>query len=115
MKNADAPAVKREAHRPHTEALGSSAEMRCVSCWYRQSRATAKSTSRTPRTIQILMRIRAALPPVRTHARRGSRKRPDRRGLEPAAGTCHGATGVKRHDQDNPSRDRDAQIGPSKK
>ena len=25
----------------------------------------------------LLMRIRAALPPVRTHARRGSRKRPD--------------------------------------
>src|SRR5262252_4397094 len=24
---------------------------------------------------------------------------------------CHGATGAKRHDQDNPSRDRDAQIG----
>ncbi len=24
--------VKREAHRPHTEALGSSAQMRCVSC-----------------------------------------------------------------------------------
>jgi hypothetical protein len=69
--------VAREAHRTHTEALGSSAQMRCVSCWYRQSRVTAKSTSRTPRTIQILMRIRAALPPVRTHARRGSRKRPD--------------------------------------
>ena len=32
-------------------------------------------------------------------ARRGSRKRPDRRGLEPAAGTCHDATGVKRHDR----------------
>jgi hypothetical protein len=45
--------VKPDAHRPHTEALGSSAQMRCVSCWYRQSRVTAKSTSRTPRTIQI--------------------------------------------------------------
>ena len=52
--------MEREAHRRHTEALGSSAQMRCVSCWYRQSRVTAKSTSRTPRTIQILMRIRAA-------------------------------------------------------
>src|SRR5262249_45525371 len=56
--------MEREAHRTHTEALGSSAQMRCVSCWYRQSRVTAKSTSRTPRTTQILMRIRAALPPV---------------------------------------------------
>jgi hypothetical protein len=26
--------VKRKAHRPHTEALGSSAQMRCVSCRY---------------------------------------------------------------------------------
>jgi hypothetical protein len=83
--------VKRDAHRPHAEALGSSAQMRCVSCWYRQSRVTAKSTSRTPRTIQILMRIRAALPPVRTHARRGSRKRPDPPLSNRRAGTCHNA------------------------
>jgi hypothetical protein len=83
--------VKPDAHRPHTEALGSSAQMRCVSCWYRQSRVTAKSTSRTPRTIQILMRIRAALPPARTHARRGSRKRPDPPLSNRRAGTCHNA------------------------
>jgi hypothetical protein len=42
------------------------------------SRVMAKSTSRTPRTIQILMRIRAAaLRRFVPHARRGSRKRPD--------------------------------------
>ena len=28
----EAPSVKGKAHRPHTEALGSSAQMRCVSC-----------------------------------------------------------------------------------
>ena len=72
--------VKPDAHRPHTEALGSSAQMRCVSCWYRQSRVTAKSTS-----------SRAALPPVRTHARRGSRKRPDPPLSNRRAGTCHNA------------------------
>jgi hypothetical protein len=27
----EAPSVKGKAHRPHTEALGSSAQMRCVS------------------------------------------------------------------------------------
>ena len=28
----EAPSVNGKAHRPHTEALGSSAQMRCVSC-----------------------------------------------------------------------------------
>ena len=37
-------------------------------------------------------------------ARRGSRRRPDRRGLEPAAGTCRDATGMARQDRDNPSK-----------
>ena len=41
----------------------------------------------------------------------GSRKRPDPPRPCERVRACHGATGVKRHDQDNPSRDRDAQIG----
>src|SRR6516225_10118475 len=36
--------------------------------------------------------------------RRGSRRRPDRRGLEPAAGTCRDATGMARQDRDNASK-----------
>ena len=59
----EAPSVKGKACRPHTEALGSSAQMRCVSCRSCKSRVVAKSASRTARTIEILMRIRATLPP----------------------------------------------------
>ena len=33
-------------------------------------------------------------------------ERPDRRGLEPAAGTCRDATGMARQDRDNPSKTR---------
>jgi len=51
--------MEREAHRAHAETLGSSAQMRCVSWWYRKSRVTVKSAIRTTRTIQTLMRIRA--------------------------------------------------------
>src|SRR5262249_36722536 len=41
------------SQRPHTEALGSSTQMRCVSLWYRLPRARVEQ-----RTIQMLMRIR---------------------------------------------------------
>src|SRR5215813_4127962 len=79
--------VKREAHRSHTEALGSSAQMRCVSCRYRENRVTAKSAIRTTRTIQILMRIRAS-PAFGSYPHREQKKAPsvpraqDMRGLE---------------------------------
>src|SRR5215831_10074718 len=48
-------------HRWHTEAVGLS--IHPLSPWYRTYRATAKSTSRIARTIQMLTRIRAGLPP----------------------------------------------------
>jgi hypothetical protein len=48
--------------RSHTEALGSSTQIRsCVSLWYCAYRVTAKSTSRIARTIQMLLRIKALL------------------------------------------------------
>src|SRR5262249_22002084 len=72
-----------KCHRSHTEALGASAQMPWISCWCLQSRVMAKSTSRTPRTIQILIRIRAALPPVRlapSSTRAGQKTSPQLRG-----------------------------------
>src|SRR5262249_15849759 len=51
------------AHRWHTEAVGSSTQIRSLSPWYRTYRATAKSTSRIARKIQILTCITAGLPP----------------------------------------------------
>jgi hypothetical protein len=53
----------RSSHRWHIEALGSSAQIRCVSlpcCMYR---VMARSASRAARIIQMLMRIRATQRP----------------------------------------------------
>src|SRR5262249_32509721 len=49
--------------RTHPEALRLSPQLRRLSCCYRKSRLTPKSATRTTRTIQILIPIRAALPP----------------------------------------------------
>jgi hypothetical protein len=46
----------RPSHRRHTEALGSSAQIRCVSLSYR---VMAKRASRVPRINQMLIRITA--------------------------------------------------------
>jgi hypothetical protein len=49
----------RPSHRWHTEALGSSAQIRCVSLSCREYRVMAKRASRVPRIIQMLIRITA--------------------------------------------------------
>ena len=55
--------VKPDAHRPHTEALGSSAQIRCVSLACCRYRVMTRRASRLARIIQMLMRIRAAQQP----------------------------------------------------
>jgi hypothetical protein len=52
------------SHRWHTEAVGSSIQIRSVSPRWCRYRTTAKSASRIVRTIQMLTRIRAGQPPV---------------------------------------------------
>jgi hypothetical protein len=49
----------RPSHHWHTEALGSSAQIRCVSLSCREYRVMAKRASRVPRIIQMLIRITA--------------------------------------------------------
>jgi hypothetical protein len=54
-----------DSHRWHTEALGSSAQIRCVSRSFCMYRVMTKSASRAARTIQILIwRIRIARSPA---------------------------------------------------
>ena len=52
----------RSSHRWQTEAVGSSPQIRCVSCWCCRYRVMAKSASRAAWIIQILTRIRAPCP-----------------------------------------------------
>ncbi len=54
---------RQNSHRWHTEALGSSAQIRCVSLSCCRYRVMTKSASRVARIIQMLMRIRAAQQP----------------------------------------------------
>ena len=56
--------ANRSSHRWQTEAVGSSPQIRCVSCWCCRYRVMAKSASRAARIIQILTRIRAPCPRV---------------------------------------------------
>jgi hypothetical protein len=53
----------RSSHRWHIEALGSSAQIRCVSLSCCMYRVMARSASRAARIIQMLMRIRATQRP----------------------------------------------------
>ena len=54
----------RSSHRWQTEAVGSSPQIRCVSCRCCRYRVMAKSASRAARITQILTRIRAPCPRV---------------------------------------------------
>ena len=54
--------ANRSSHRWQTEAVGSSPQIRCVSCWCCRYRVMAKSASRAASIIQILTRIRAPCP-----------------------------------------------------